>query len=158
MTGIILTSPRSVESVNRAMADLPDAWKEMRHYCVGMKTGEKATALLGLINLVGQTCGNAENLSSLIVKGMMKNGFTCVGKFYRDSTDFQNGCIPLPLLFPCSSLKMDTLPRTLAEHYVPIDIAISYVTVPHPRLRDFFLQFSQKVEQKKKNVEKTSVT
>ncbi|XP_032794365.1 uroporphyrinogen-III synthase isoform X1 [Daphnia magna] len=125
-SGIILTSPRSAESVNQAMADLLCAWKEMRHYCVGVKTGETAVNLLGLKNLVGQTCGNAENLSSLIVK------------------DFQKGCIPLPLLFPCSSLKLDTLPRTLAEHNVPIDIVNSYVTVPHPHLRDFVMQLSQK--------------
>lgn len=73
MIGIILTSPRSAESVNQAMADLLCAWKEMRHYCVGVKTGETAVNLLGLKNLVGQNCGNAENLSSLIVKGTTRN-------------------------------------------------------------------------------------
>ncbi|XP_057376276.1 uroporphyrinogen-III synthase-like [Daphnia carinata] len=125
-SGIIFTSPRSAESVSQAMADLPCAWKEMRHYCVGIKTGETAINLLGLKNLVGQTCGNAVNLSSLIVE------------------DFQKGCIPLPLLFPCSSLKLDTLPRTLAEHNVPFDIVNSYMTVPHPQLRDFVMQLCQK--------------
>ncbi|EFX86107.1 hypothetical protein DAPPUDRAFT_44826 [Daphnia pulex] len=129
-SGMILTSQRSAESVNKAVADLSDAWKEKRHYCVGIKTAETAATLLGLKNLAGQDCGNAENLSSLIVQ------------------EFQNGYLPLPLLFPCSSLKMDTLPRTLAQHDVSIEIVNSYVTVPHPLLQDFVLQLSHKVKYK----------
>lgn len=67
--GIILTSQRSAESVNKALNDLPDEWKTKRHYCVGMKTGETAAKLLCLTDLAGQDCGNAESLSALIVKG-----------------------------------------------------------------------------------------
>lgn len=123
-----MTSQRSVESVNQAASDLPDAWKNKPHYCVGKKTGETASKLLGLTHqLIGQDCGNAESLSALIVK------------------DFQDGSLPLPLLFPCSNLKMDTLPRTLKEHNISVDIVTSYVTVPHPQLRDSIIQLAHKV-------------
>jgi hypothetical protein len=73
--GMILTSQRSAESVNKAVADLSDAWKEKRHYCVGIKTAETAATLLGLKNLAGQDCGNAANLSSLIVQGLTEKYF-----------------------------------------------------------------------------------
>ncbi len=146
---MILTSQRSAESVNKAVADLSDAWKEKRHYCVGVKTAETAATLLGLKNLAGQDCGNAENLSSLIVQGLTEKYFLFI-KLYNiiSNIEFQNGYLPLPLLFPCSSLKMDTLPRTLAQHDVSIEIVNSYVTVPHPHLQDFVLQLSHKVKSK----------
>lgn len=66
-----MTSQRSAESVKKAVADLPNAWQDKRHYCVGMKTAHTAGTLLGLKNLTGQDCGNAENLSSLIVQGLI---------------------------------------------------------------------------------------
>lgn len=69
---MILTSQRSAESVKKAIVDLPNAWQDKRHYCVGMKTADTAATLLGLKNLAGQDCGNAENLSSLIVQGLIE--------------------------------------------------------------------------------------
>ena len=47
--------------------------------------------------------------------------------------EFREG--QLPLLFPCSSLKMDTLPRVLNDHNIPVEIVNSYRTVPHPELQ-----------------------
>lgn len=69
--GFILTSQRSVESIKEAVETLPDAWKERRHYCVGVQTCETAVKLLGLTNIAGQDCGNATNLSALIVEGKL---------------------------------------------------------------------------------------
>ncbi len=40
---------------------------------------------------------------------------------------------------------MDTLPRTLKEHNISVDIVTSYVTVPHPQLRDSIIQLAHKV-------------
>ena len=68
--------------------------------------------------------------------------------FYKD---FQDGELSLPLLFPCSSLKMDTLPRTLKEHNICIDIVTAYVTVPHPQLRESVIQLANEVSLVKKN-------
>jgi uroporphyrinogen-III synthase len=81
---MILTSQRSAESVKKAVVDLPGAWQDKRHYCVGMKTAETAATLLGLKNLAGQDCGNAENLSSLIVQGLIKKKdcFICVNYYH----------------------------------------------------------------------------
>ena len=68
--GFILTSPRSVESVKEAADHLPDAWKNKRHYCVGMQTRNTALRLLGdLPHLTGEQCGNAISLSEFILNG-----------------------------------------------------------------------------------------
>ena len=58
-----------MESVNQANSDLSGDWKNKQHYCVGIKTGETASKLLNLPKLAGQDCGNAECLSTLIIKG-----------------------------------------------------------------------------------------
>lgn len=144
---MLLTSQRSVESVNKAVSILPVAWNGKRHYCVGIKTGETASTLLGLTNLAGQDCGNADNLSALIVKGTENDYyFTCLSPcYYFFFLEFQDGLVRLPLLFPCSSLKMDTLPRTLKQYDISIDIITSYVTVPHPQLRDSVLKLAARV-------------
>lgn len=66
---MILTSQRSVEAVNAAVECLPNDWNEKLNFCVGRKTGETASKILGLTKLMGQDCGNAENLSAVIIKG-----------------------------------------------------------------------------------------
>ena len=69
--GLILTSQRSVECVKEALPNLPVCWDERRHYCVGLQTRDSAAQLLGLSHLIGYDCGNAENLSRLIISGMI---------------------------------------------------------------------------------------
>lgn len=66
---MVFTSQRSVESVCKADPDLHDDWREKLNYCVGKKTCETAVKLLKLSRVVGQDCGNAELLASMIVKG-----------------------------------------------------------------------------------------
>lgn len=114
-SGLILTSPRSVEAVKEAVAHLPDGWKEKRYYCVGVQTRDTAIRLLGdLPNITGEQCGNAINLSDLIINELPSGS--------------------MPLLFPCSSLKMDILPRILKENNIALEITTAYVTVAHPQL------------------------
>ena len=67
--GLILTSPRSVEAVKEAVNELPIKWKSMTHFCVGLQTHQAAQTLLSLPYLKGEDCGNAENLSTLILQG-----------------------------------------------------------------------------------------
>lgn len=49
------------------------------------------------------------------------------------------------MLFPCSSLKMDTLPRVLEDHKIPVAIVNSYRTIPHPHLREFVMDLNSDV-------------
>jgi len=122
-SGLILTSPRSVEAVKEAVDILPDGWKEKRHYCVGVQTRDTAIRLLGdLPHLTGEQCGNAVNLSEVIFKELPGGG--------------------PPLLFPCSSLKMDILPRILKEHDIAMECITSYVTVAHPKLEQAVFKLS----------------
>lgn len=68
-TGLILTSQRSVEAVQRAITELPAKWKDMTHFCVGLQTRQSAQDFLDLSRIKGEDCGNADNLSALIVQG-----------------------------------------------------------------------------------------
>jgi len=123
-SGFILTSPRSVESVKEAADHLPDAWKNKRHYCVGMQTRNTALRLLGdLPHLTGEQCGNAISLSEFILNDFPSDG--------------------LPLLFPCSSLKMDILPRILKENKIGLEITTAYVTIAHRQLEEAVSKLSQ---------------
>jgi len=125
-TGLILTSPRSVEAVKEAAVHLPDGWKQKRHYCVGIQTRDTAIRLLGdLPNLTGEQCGNAINLSEVILKELPRGG--------------------PPLLFPCSSLKMDILPRILKENDIALEATTAYVTVAHPQLEEAVLKLTHNV-------------
>lgn len=53
------------------------------------------------------------------------------------SLDFSSGAAssqPLPLLFPCSSLRKETLPSALKGAGLPLQELVSYNTEPHPHL------------------------
>nr|CAD7411902.1 unnamed protein product [Timema cristinae] len=45
-----------------------------------------------------------------------------------------SGSYARPLLFPCGSLKRDTLPRQLTEKGIAVHMVTVYKTLPHPQL------------------------
>ncbi|KAL4640166.1 uroporphyrinogen-III synthase isoform X1 [Arapaima gigas] len=120
--GLIFTSPRAVEAVNKCLETynkteewnsfLKDKWNAKSVYVVG-----KATAALvehlGLITQ-GEDSGTAAVLSHLILE--------------------KEKCCKLPLFFPCGSLKREVLPTTLKENGVPLETLTVYQTSEHPEL------------------------
>ncbi|XP_055502696.1 uroporphyrinogen-III synthase isoform X2 [Leucoraja erinacea] len=89
--------------------------------CLCEKGGIREVKEIGLAPL-GEESGNAEKLAAYI----------CIN----------NSSISLPLLFPCGTLKRETLPRCLHEKNVPLDSFTIYQTSPHPSfqqaLSDYF--------------------
>nr|XP_003218642.1 PREDICTED: uroporphyrinogen-III synthase [Anolis carolinensis] len=130
--GLIFTSPRAVEAIKLCLADkskkedwknyLREKWNTKSIYVVGKATAV-LVAELGLIPQ-GENSGNAEKLS----------GYICS----RESPN------SLPLLFPCGSLKRETLPTILREKGIALEILTVYQTTQHPdlqeSLRNYFSQ------------------
>lgn len=130
--GLIFTSPRAVDAVKLCLCEkggireawynhsLRKLWNEKPIYVVGKSTANLVKEI-GLAPL-GEESGNAEKLAAYI----------CIN----------NSSISLPLLFPCGTLKRETLPRCLHEKNVPLDSFTIYQTSPHPSfqqaLSDYF--------------------
>lgn len=116
-SGIIFTSPRSVDAVKESLQDekLPDGWKTLHNYCVGEVTNNLIRASFEDISLRGKETGNANHLADY-----MKEQF--------------EGNKNLPFLFPCGNLRQDTLIIKLSElgfRFVPCEV---YETTSHPDL------------------------
>ncbi|KAJ7325305.1 hypothetical protein JRQ81_018325 [Phrynocephalus forsythii] len=121
--GLIFTSPRGAEAVRLCLGDnskeevwknsLRDQWNSKSVYVVGKATAGRV-AELGLIPQ-GEDCGNAEKLS----------GYICS----RESPG------SLPLLFPCGTLKRETLPAILREKGIALEGLTVYQTTQHPTLQ-----------------------
>lgn len=132
--GLILTSKRSVEAVALAADQKVDAgpkvkdisilqkWKEKSVYVVGPATFSACKQRLALDG-VGRQCGSAEELSNVIG---------------QDVPDIDEN---RPLLFPCSSMKRDTLPKTLNEMGIPVECFNCYQTIPSPNLEEDISNF-----------------
>lgn len=112
-TGMILTSPRSVEAVKLILTKNPnilDKWKEYPIYCIGTSTENLVKKYLNLSNCYGSHCGNSENLAKFIF-----NDF----KLKKKS-----------LLYPCSEISRDTIENYLLKNGYQIEKIISYKTMP----------------------------
>ncbi|KAK2167779.1 hypothetical protein LSH36_24g08000 [Paralvinella palmiformis] len=122
-SGIILTSPRAVQSVTQAIEhatrddrtlwpSLLNSWKCKRTFVIGEATATAAEEL-GFIT-AGSDTGNAESLGPLIVKE---------SKFNQS-----------PLLFPCGNLRREAIPQHLEENNIPFHTIITYETIKHPSI------------------------
>jgi len=114
-SGLILTSRRSVEAIDIALAneennDLAEVWKNSPAYCVGPATASLARSKLKLRNRLGSECGNATDLSNYIVE--------------QRSEDTR------PLLYPCSSIVRDTIERILGTNEINVEKIQVYNTLP----------------------------
>lgn len=118
-SGIIITSPRSIVAVRKALNDqnLDSSWKNLDNYCVGDASYELIKLHLGL-ETKGKDSGNASNLADFIKK------------------DIQDKDVRLPFLFPCGNLKQDTLETKLSDFGYNVDAEEVYETIPHIDLEE----------------------
>ncbi|XP_076982493.1 uroporphyrinogen-III synthase isoform X1 [Tamandua tetradactyla] len=129
--GLIFTSPRAVEAVELCLEkdnkteiwtkSLKEKWNAKSVYVVGNATASLVSKI-GL-DTEGENCGNAEKLAEYICS--------------RESS-------VLPLLFPCGTLKGETLPKMLKDKGIPMESITVYQKIPHPgiqvSLRSYFSQ------------------
>lgn len=118
-SGIIFTSPRSVEACEQAVKQthFDKKWKELYNYCVGDVTHNIIHTALDM-NARGKATGNANNLAEYIF----------------DSLD--GARLTLPFLFPCGNLRQDTLQLKLLEFGYFLEAVEVYETVAHQRLEE----------------------
>lgn len=115
--GMILTSPRAIISVEKAIAGdkvLPE-WHILDNYIVGESSQSLAKSLLNL-GTKGENSGNASNLADFILK------------------DRQNKPKEKPFLFPCGNLKQNILQSKLSDFEIKVECIEVYETVPNPEL------------------------
>uniref|UniRef100_G1SM21 Uroporphyrinogen-III synthase n=2 Tax=Oryctolagus cuniculus TaxID=9986 RepID=G1SM21_RABIT len=120
--GLIFTSPRAVEAAQLCLEksskaevwerSLREKWNVKSVYVVGGATASRVSRI-GL-RADGEHSGTAEKLAEYICS--------------KESS-------PLPLLFPCGTLKREVLPTVLKEQGVPMESITVYETVPHPGIR-----------------------
>ncbi|KAL5285952.1 UROS family protein [Megaselia abdita] len=119
-SGIIFTSPRSVDAVRGALGPdtpMPEGWFKLFNLSVGEVTHNLAMSTLNQLHTKGKDTGNANNLSDFI------------------KTNYE-GSKSLPFLFPCGNLRTDTLITKLAESGFLSDAFEVYETICHPDLGD----------------------
>ena len=118
-TGLILTSPRTVDAVREALGDtpLPEEWKSLHNYSVGEVTHHLAMTTLDHLYTKGKETGNASNLADFI-----KENF--------------DGNKALPFLFPCGNLRTDALLSKLLACGFVFEPVTSYETICHPDLAE----------------------
>lgn len=116
-SGIIFTSPRSVEACEQAIkgSHLDKKWKELHNYCVGDVTHNLVHSALDM-NARGKQAGNANNLADFVFENL-------------DGERMLN-----PFLFPCGNLRQDTLQLKLLDYGYFMDAIEVYETVAHTEL------------------------
>ncbi|XP_006867495.1 PREDICTED: uroporphyrinogen-III synthase [Chrysochloris asiatica] len=120
--GLIFTSARAVEAMEMCLEkdnkteawekSLKGKWNAKPVYVVGQATASLVRKI-GL-DTEGEKCGNAEKLAEFICSRTPP---------------------ALPLLFPCGSLKGETLPRMLKNQGVPMESIVVYQKAPHPEIQ-----------------------
>ncbi|XP_077278181.1 uroporphyrinogen III synthase 1 isoform X2 [Temnothorax americanus] len=110
-SGLILTSPRTVEAVALAAKEDPSIlyhWKQMPAYCIGPATDSLARSQLNLLHCVGSDSGNSKRLAEKIVLDMKEDS--------------------KPLLYPCSEIARDSI-SCIVEDRIPIEKIVVYRTL-----------------------------
>ncbi|XP_012533673.1 uroporphyrinogen-III synthase isoform X2 [Monomorium pharaonis] len=111
-SGLILTSPRTVEAVTLAVKEdtsILRHWKQMPAYCVGSATDSLARSQLNLQNCIGSQTGNSKQLAEKIVLDVK-----------RDSK---------PLLYPCSEIARETIQSIVEDSGISIEKIVVYRTL-----------------------------
>ncbi|CRK97802.1 CLUMA_CG011181, isoform A [Clunio marinus] len=115
-SGIIFTSPRTVQAVQQAIHEEPNIinkWKNKINYSVGEATGQLANEKLHL-ETRGQQSGNARNLAKVIIEEKYE--------------------AMKPFIFPSGNLKQDILESLLNEANINVENVEVYETIEHPEL------------------------
>lgn len=118
-SGIIFTSPRSVEACEEALNEeqlkIDEKWSKLHNYCVGEVTHNLIHVALDL-NARGKHTGNANNLADFIFENL------------------EGAQLDYPFLFPCGNLRQDTLQLKLMDFGYYLDAIEVYETVAHSDL------------------------
>ncbi|XP_014364615.2 uroporphyrinogen-III synthase [Papilio machaon] len=123
--GLILTSPRAIESVSKCWAPSKFVtWNTKRIYTVGESSARKVKLLLGL-EALGTRTGNAENLAKLIL---------------------QENSSPSNFLFPCGNLSSELLPSKLHSGGITLDSLTVYETKENENLRSDLMRVNEDAE------------
>ena len=142
-SGIILTSPRSVEACQKAFStfeneNLLNVWRETKScYTVGPATSRKAgQSLLWSPSQIrgGDQSGNSQSLAQYIL-----NEYKQVDR---------NTTTEIILLYPCGNLKRDTLSKELSHSLIKInlDTVTCYNTNPHTQLEKSLKSLSESLD------------
>lgn len=118
-SGIVFTSPRSVEACEEALNEerikIDEKWSKLHNYCVGEVTHNLIHVALDL-NARGKHTGNANNLADFIFENL------------------EGARLDHPFLFPCGNLRQDTLQLKLMDYGYYLDAIEVYETVAHSDL------------------------
>lgn len=118
-SGIVFTSPRSVEACEEALAEenlkLDEKWSKLHNYCVGEVTHNLIHVALDL-NARGKHTGNANNLADFMFENL------------------EGAALDHPFLFPCGNLRQDTVQLKLMDLGYFLDAIEVYETVAHSDL------------------------
>ncbi|OQV17544.1 putative Nicotinamide/nicotinic acid mononucleotide adenylyltransferase 1 [Hypsibius exemplaris] len=120
-SGLILTSPRTVEALALAIKSNEDVWQKKYLaewnakpvYVIGEGTAALAREI-GLTSVCGDTTGCEVNLS----------------EFIRGRKELHEK----KLLLPCGDLRLETLRLSLSEQQIPVEFVEVYETSAHPKL------------------------
>ena len=136
-SGVVLTSPRSVEACAQAFKRLKNEqdltiWRKNKIcYAVGPSTAMKAGQdLMWEAKQIrgGDKCGNAHALAEYIIEDYKSN---------------HNGLESQPLLYPCGNLKRETLTEELKKHgNINLETITCYKTSPNKELEEQLKQLS----------------
>ena len=134
-SGIILTSPRSVNACHQAFKQIEKdqniiIWRKNKIcYTVGPSTSTKVTQdLKWAPNNIrgGERCGNAHSLAELIIE---------------DFKDESLGLETKGLLYPCGNLKRETIAKELEDRSnIDLDTITCYETSPNKDLDANFMK------------------
>ncbi|XP_070162812.1 uroporphyrinogen-III synthase isoform X1 [Polyergus mexicanus] len=111
-SGLILTSPRTVEAISLAVkgdANILYHWQQIPVYCIGPATDSLARNQLNLQHCIGSESGNSKQLAERIILNIKKDS--------------------KPLLYPCSEIARETVACILNDNGVTIQKIVVYRTL-----------------------------
>ncbi|XP_055379786.1 uroporphyrinogen-III synthase-like [Condylostylus longicornis] len=116
-SGLILTSPRSVDAIREALgnAPIPEGWKKLHNYSVGEATHHLAMMNLNQLYTKGKETGTSGTLADYILENF-------------------EGDKKKPFLYPCGNMRTDTLLAKLLAVGFTFEPLTVYETVCHPDL------------------------
>ncbi|XP_050445790.1 uroporphyrinogen-III synthase-like isoform X1 [Cataglyphis hispanica] len=122
-SGLILTSPRTVEAISLAVkgdVNILYDWRQTPVYCIGPATHSLARNQLNLQHCIGSESGNSKQLAERITLDVKKNS--------------------KPLLYPCSEIARETIACILNDSGITIQKIVVYRTLASELLEQDLLK------------------
>ncbi|XP_071499750.1 uroporphyrinogen-III synthase-like [Diadema antillarum] len=99
--------------------ELKEKWRQLPAFSVGTSTGSRVRSL-GL-EPVGEDSGNAENLVKIIISAVKPGS--------------------KPLLYPCGTMRRETIPKTLEKEGIDFTADVVYQTIANTGLADQLMRY-----------------